>query len=131
MSDHDIAGARRFFESKIAYTTGTHEVFGQVERKDDVVIVDVRMPTDFRAGHVPGAVNLPRGTWASARGLSRDKLNILYCYSQTCHMAAEAGAELAALGYAVQEMEGGFATWQSAGYPVEAAESTAQADAAA
>ncbi|MGH8489788.1 MAG: rhodanese-like domain-containing protein, partial [Gammaproteobacteria bacterium] len=52
---------------------------------DDVVIVDVRLPSDYRKAHVPGAVNLPNGKWHTATGLARDKLNILYCYSQTCH----------------------------------------------
>ncbi len=119
MKDYDLAGARDFFRAKTAFTTGAHEVLGIVDRADDVVIVDVRMPADFRTAHVPGAINLPKGTWHTARGLSKDKLNILYCYSQTCHLAAEAAVELTAEGFAVQEMEGGFATWQAAGSRIE------------
>lgn len=119
MKSYDFEAARDFFRGKTAFTTGTHEVMGMVDRASDVVIVDLRLPTDFRAGHLPGAVNLPKGTWRTARGLSQDKLNVLYCYSQTCHLAAEAAVELIAKGYAVQEMEGGFATWQEGGNPVE------------
>lgn len=119
MDGYDFDAAREHFRAKTAFTTGTHEVLGTIDRGDDVVIVDLRMPADFKAGHVPGAVNLPKGTWHTARGLDTDKLNVLYCYSQTCHLAAEAAVELLAKGYAIQEMEGGFATWQSAGYRVE------------
>ncbi len=35
--------------------------FKQVLDRKDVVIVDVREPEEFKAGHVPGAVNVPRG----------------------------------------------------------------------
>ena len=117
---YDLERAREHFEAKVDLTTGTHEVLGMIEqRRDDVIIVDVRLPSDYRAGHIPGAINLPKGRWQNARGLSQDKLHILYCYSQTCHLAAEAAVELLKQGYRVQEMEGGYATWTAAGYPVE------------
>jgi rhodanese-related sulfurtransferase len=124
MRTYDAAAARAFFEAKVAFTTGTHEVQGMLDRGDDVAFVDVRMPSDYEAGHVPGAVNLPRGTWQGARGLPKERPLVLYCYSQTCHMAAEAALELLKQGYAVQEMEGGFATWKEEGYPVEAGSGT-------
>lgn len=117
---YDFERARDHFQVKMDFTTGTHEVLGMIDQgRDDVVILDVRMPRDYKAGHIPGAINLPRGTWANARGLSKDKLHILYCYSQTCHMAAEAALELLRQGYRVQEMEGGYATWVADGYRVE------------
>ncbi|HYF38499.1 MAG TPA: rhodanese-like domain-containing protein [Gemmatimonadales bacterium] len=117
---YDLERAREHFQAKVDFTTGTHEVLGIIERgRNDVLIVDVRLPSDFRAGHIPGAVNLPKGRWENAKGLSKDKLHVLYCYSQTCHLAAEAAVELLKQGYRVQEMEGGYATWTAAGYPVE------------
>ena len=115
---YDFNAAREHFAAKHAFTTGPHEVTGMLDRKEDVVIVDLRFPSDFRKGHVPGAVNLPKGKWQEAAGLAKGKLNILYCYNQTCHMAAEAAIELVARGYPVAEMEGGFATWEANGYPV-------------
>jgi rhodanese-related sulfurtransferase len=122
MKSYDFEEAARHFKQKVAFTTGTHEVLGMLDRADDVVMVDVRMPSDWRKGHVPGAVNLPNGQWDRPRGLAKDKLNVLYCYSQTCHLAAEAAVRLLAEGYPVVEMEGGFATWEAAGYRVERAE---------
>lgn len=122
---YDIANAREHFAAKQSFTTGPHELLGMIDRKEDVVIVDVRFPSDFRKAHVPGAVNLPKGKWHTAAGLSKDKVNVLYCYNQTCHMAAEAALELLALGYPVVEMEGGFATWEANGYPVAASQAQA------
>jgi len=123
--NYDFNAARAHFAAKLALTTGPHEVTGMIDQKKDIVIVDLRFPTDYRKAHIPGAVNVPKGKWHEAAGLSKDKLNVLYCYNQTCHMAAEAAVELLALGYPVVEMEGGFATWEANGYPVAATASRA------
>ncbi|MDQ3697527.1 MAG: rhodanese-like domain-containing protein [Gemmatimonadota bacterium] len=131
MTGYDQEKAKGFFAEKVAFTTGTHEVLGMIQRGDDNVIVDVRLPSDYRTAHVPGAVNLPNGRWHTAAGLSRDKLNVLYCYSQTCHLAAQAAAELASRGYPVMEMEGGFATWEVSGYAVESSGAESKSVAAA
>jgi rhodanese-related sulfurtransferase len=44
---------------------------------------------------------------------------VLYCYSQTCKLAAAAAVELASRGIPVVEMEGGFEAWEKSGLPVE------------
>ncbi len=129
MKSYDIEKAKDFFAAKVAFTTGVNEVEGMLKRGDDVVIVDVRLPSDYRKAHVPGAVNLPNGKWPTATGLSRDKLNILYCYSQTCHLAAEAALEFLSQGYPVREMEGGFAAWEAGGYAIENGQATQAAQA--
>ena len=120
---YDVEAAREHFQAKQSFTTGPHELTGMLDRKEDIVVVDVRFPSDFRKAHIPGAVNLPKGKWheAAAAGLSKEKLNVLYCYNQTCHMAAEAALELLSQGYPVAEMEGGFATWEAASYPIATA----------
>src|SRR5688500_7396305 len=76
---YDLAKARGHFAAKQSFTTGPHELVGMIDRKEDIVIVDVRFPSDFRKGHVPGAINLPKGKRHEATGLAKDKLNVLYC----------------------------------------------------
>ena len=122
---YDIRKAQDFFQAKVAFTTGPLDLNGMLDRKEDVVVVDVRFPSDFRKSHIPGAVNLPKGKWHEPQGLSRDKLNILYCYNQSCHLAAEAAVALLAQGYPVVEMDGGFETWEANGSPVQAAQPVA------
>jgi rhodanese-related sulfurtransferase len=122
---YDFTRAKEHFTARQSFTTGPHELSGMIDRKEGVVIVDVRFPTDYRKAHIPGAVNLPKGKWQNAAGLSKDKLNVLYCYNQQCHLAAEAALELVAQGYPVVEMEGGFASWEANGSPVEATPSKA------
>lgn len=119
MSNYDIESAKQHFTARLGFTTGPHELAHMVETGEDVVIVDVRQPSDYRAGHIPGAVNLPNGMWNRPKQLRKDVANILYCYSQTCHLAAQAAVELLAQGYPVVEMEGGFPAWEANGGSVE------------
>lgn len=116
---YDFEQARAHFAARNAFTTGPHELAYAIENRHDVVVVDVRYPADFRKGHIPGAVNLPKGKWDKPVGLSKDKPSVLYCYNQQCHLASEAAAQLVALGYPVIEMEGGFAAWEANSSPVE------------
>ena len=82
-------------------------------------LVDVRAAEDFAKGHIPGAINLPREKWETLQGLQKDRVNILYCYTQTCHLAATAAVQFASRGFPVMEMEGGFEAWKENDLDVE------------
>lgn len=114
----DPAKAREYFEDKMAFTTGPVELERLLEN-DEVNIVDVRAEDDYRHGHIPGARNLPQERWGTLEGLERNKVNVLYCYSQVCHLAAKAAVEFAGHGYSVMELEGGFAGWESHEFQIE------------
>jgi rhodanese-related sulfurtransferase len=51
--------------------------------------------------------------------LHKNKINVLYCYSHVCHLAASAAVLLASKGYPVMELEGGWRWWQSNGFEIE------------
>src|SRR5687768_12548691 len=85
---NDPAKAREFFLDKMTFTTGPVEVSHALEHGSDIVVVDVRAEEDYQKGHVPGAINLPQEKWDTYEGLSREKLNVLYCYAHVCHLAA-------------------------------------------
>jgi rhodanese-related sulfurtransferase len=114
----NAAKAKQYFADKMAFTTGPVEISQRIEKKEDVVIIDVRDAKDFKQGHVPGALNLPEGKWGTLAGLRRDTLNLIYCYGQTCHLGAEAALQFAAKGYSVMEMEGGFEAWKTDGLKI-------------
>lgn len=119
---HSPEKARAYFEDKLAFTTGPVELERWMKsREDNLVIIDVREADDFSKGHIPGAVNLPREEWGNPRGLSREKTNVVYCYSQQCHLAANACVQFAAQGYPVMELEGGFAVWKEHELDIEEA----------
>ena|SRR5437763_12128907 len=110
---HDPARAMAYFENKLAFTTGPVELARWIKAgEDNLVVVDVREAEDFAKGHIPGAVNIPKEQWNNPHGLAKDKTNVVYCYTQQCHLAANACAQFAAKGYPVMELEGGFETWK-------------------
>jgi rhodanese-related sulfurtransferase len=106
--------ALKYFQQKLDCTTGPIELSHWLAEGAPVNVVDVRAAEDYEKAHIPGAVNLPKDRWGSAKGLARDKTHVIYCYSQTCHLAAAAAVEFAQLGFSVVELEGGFNTWQKA-----------------
>ena len=114
----NAAKAKRFFADKMSFTTGPFEISQQIEKGENVTIIDVRESKDFKKGHVPGAISLPREKWSTCAGLRRDAMNIIYCYAQNCHMGAHAAMQFAAKGYSVMEMDGGFESWKENGLKI-------------
>ncbi|HHI76752.1 MAG TPA: metalloregulator ArsR/SmtB family transcription factor [Gammaproteobacteria bacterium] len=85
-----------------------------------VTVLDVRPPEEYRAGHVPGAVNVPLEMLESQlAALSPDQEIVAYCRGPHCILAFEAVARLRELGYQASRLEDGFPEWQQAGLPVE------------
>lgn len=93
-------------------------------------IVDVREPDEFADGHLPGAVNIPRGllefevdghpavNYETSEALShRERPVVLYCLSGgRSALAAEA---LKRLGFTSPvSLAGGILHWADAGHPV-------------
>ena len=111
--------ARRFFEAKMEFTTGPVELSEMIKRSENINIIDVRAYEDYAKGHISAAVNLPKQRWGTHTGLSKEKVNVIYCYSEVCHLAAAAAREFAEDGYPVMELEGGFEGWQQHNLPIE------------
>lgn len=86
------------------------------------VIIDVREPAEYAAGHLIGAVLLPRGVLEfKVAQLSEikgaDTSIVLYC--QSSGRAALAAQSLAALGYTqVVSIAGGYEACLEAGMPI-------------
>lgn len=122
MTQYNFDKALEHFRARTAFTTGAHELEVLINSDTDPAsyqVVDVRYPRDFAAGHVPGAINLPRGKWQDTRELRRDATLYVYCYNQTCHLAAEAAVALVEQGFRVVEVEGGWDTWVKYGSGIE------------
>lgn len=86
------------------------------------VVIDVREPGEFEAGHLPNAVNIPRGVLEFKTGdhpalANKDAELLLYC--KTGGRSALAALSLQRLGYAKPiSVAGGFEAWVNAGQKV-------------
>jgi rhodanese-related sulfurtransferase len=115
----DPQKAREYFENKMAFTTGPAELESMIKNKKNINIIDVRAAKDYGEAHIPGAHSLPQDQWASLLGLQKNMVNVIYCYSHVCHLAAKAAVEFAAKGFPVMELDGGFKAWKEHNLQVE------------
>jgi len=117
------AKAKKYFQDKMSFTTGPVELERMVQQGQPVHIVDVRAAEDYAEGHIPDAVNLPKDQWTDAKivktRLRKDRINVVYCYTHVCHLAATAAIEFASKGYPVMELEGGWRWWKENGFDIE------------
>jgi rhodanese-related sulfurtransferase len=95
------------------------------------LIVDVREPNEYRAAHLPRALNIPRGMLElradpaspaadPVLSTSRSARILLYCTKGPSARSLLAAQTLADMGYErVEVLDGGLIAWSEAGLPVE------------
>jgi rhodanese-related sulfurtransferase len=122
----DPISARTHFEGLLAFETDCWDVHASLGESQDFVLLDVRAPRSFEAGHVPGAINLPHGK-IDERPLAAYPANtlfVVYCNGPHCNGADRAAARLARLGRRVKKMIGGIEGWKDEGFHLVAADQT-------
>jgi rhodanese-related sulfurtransferase len=109
----DVAIAHAHFARRLQLETDCSDVHESMEQGADFVLVDVRAPALFAAGHVPGAINIPHRAITVERmaEFPKDTLCVVYCAGPHCNGANRAALRLTGLGYRVKEMLGGIAGW--------------------
>jgi glyoxylase-like metal-dependent hydrolase (beta-lactamase superfamily II)/rhodanese-related sulfurtransferase len=87
----------------------------------DFIILDVREKDGFNAGHIPGAVHLPRGQMELRVNsvLPDPTIRIITC-CEFGKISTLAAATLRDMGFCrATALDGGMTAWREAGYPVE------------
>jgi rhodanese-related sulfurtransferase len=91
----------------------------------NIIFLDARYPSDYKEGHIKGAINLP---WEEFEDnapqvlpkLPKDEEIIAYCDGTECESSLLLARELTELGYTkVKVFFGGWQEWQDAGLSVE------------
>jgi rhodanese-related sulfurtransferase len=84
-------------------------------------ILDVREPDEFSKGHIPKAINIPRGLLEfKIASTIPDKEAHIIAYCKSGGRSCLACSTLQELGYKhVESVAGGWDAWLKAGYPVE------------
>ena len=88
-------------------------------REKDVLVLDVRPPEEYRAGHIPGARSMPltelRGR---LKEIPADAKIVAYCRGPYCVFSDEAVAILRENGFQAERLTVGLPDWRAAGLPV-------------
>ena len=110
------------FESEFTFETDcwdVHDAFAS--GAPGFVLLDVRSPALFAAGHVPGAINLPHGKiiGSKMRDWPEEALFVTYCAGPHCNGAARGAIRLARLGLPVKIMAGGITGWVDEGFKLD------------
>ena len=110
------------FEAELAFETDCWDTHAAMQSAEPgFVLLDVRSPALFAAGHIPGAINLPHGKIIGPKlgDWPRDTLFVTYCAGPHCNGAAKGALRLARLGRAVKIMAGGVTGWLDEGFALE------------
>lgn len=100
----------------------------RLEDHDDILLVDVREPDEYRRGHIPGALLIPRGTLEGAAdphykyriaALCNGRHRPLVVYCESGGRSALAAAVLQQMGFSqVMNLAGGTVLWEAEGLPL-------------
>lgn len=98
----------------------TADVKAAIDKKEKSIILDVRDGEEYSAGHLPGALNISRGTLElHVFGKIPDRDAKIYVYCKATARSALATKTLQELGYTnAFLMDAAFEDWIRAGYPV-------------
>tara|TARA_Y100001934_G_C11821125_1_gene526192 strand:- start:208 stop:603 length:396 start_codon:yes stop_codon:yes gene_type:complete len=116
--------AKEHFAAEFEFETDCWDVHDALAKGADFVLLDVRSPTMFAEGHVPGAINLPHGKIIASKlaQWDDDTIFVTYCAGPHCNGAARGALRLAQLGRPVKLMAGGITGWIDEGFSLEQGE---------
>ncbi|MCF6213264.1 MAG: rhodanese-like domain-containing protein [Flavobacteriaceae bacterium] len=86
------------------------------------ILIDVRTPQEYQAGHIPGAINFDwknQDTFSTiVKEISKDKTVLIYCHSG--YRSGLAKAYLQKNGYQkIYNLESGIMGWKAAHFDIE------------
>jgi rhodanese-related sulfurtransferase len=110
---------RTYLEDRDQFEAVDVPALQRLLHEEDVVVLDVRPATEYRAGHIPGAYSIPIDELtARLHELPAEREIVAYCRGPYCVFADEAVALLRARGYRASRLAEGFPDWRAAGFPV-------------
>jgi len=94
-----------------------------LDKHEPIVVVDARIASEYKDGHLPGAINIFDGTFEEEKGRLPGDKNlplVFYCNGPKCAKSYESAKKALASGYGrVYWLRGGIPEWTTRGYPLE------------
>jgi rhodanese-related sulfurtransferase/DNA-binding HxlR family transcriptional regulator len=113
----EVERAARDYLGEDVEAIGREELIARLGR-GDVVLVDVRPPEEFAAGHIAGARSIPLDELEQRLAeLPADREVVAYCRGPFCAYAHEAVRRLQAAGRSARRLEEGWPEWRLADKP--------------
>lgn len=124
IAERNLAEARQlvqdYFGEKDALEPLSRKELLHRIREKQVTLLDVRSADEFKAGHLPGAINVPVNELRRRlKDLPRSQQVVAYCRGPYCIFSYEAVAELRKHGFDALRLEDGYPEWKAARLPVE------------
>lgn len=124
LSETSLAEVSRLVDAYFGSTDGLEPVEKEEllrrARRPGVVVLDVRPPEEYAAGHIAGAVSIPFAELAKRLAeLPPGRRVVAYCRGPYCVLAAEAVKLLRKRGVDARRLKEGYPEWRDAGLPVE------------
>ena len=95
--------------------------FDKLRQQTNAVVLDVRTPKEFAAGHIPGAVNIDwNGADFASKAAALDKSKTYLVHCAVGGRSAKASDKMTGIQFTnVYNLEGGMKAWEKAGKPVK------------
>ena len=91
---------------------GIDEYVKEYQGTAGAVLIDVREPGEYRAGHIPDAINIPLSQISNAQNLLPDQVTKLYVYCLSGGRSSRAVGMLQKLGYEDVKNIGGINSYK-------------------
>ncbi len=110
----DLSRAKKFFEDIISFTVGPFSLDEMIKHRiNTLCIIDVREYNDYLDGHIPYSIHIPyKEAQDHLDMLDKDKVNIIYSYSDSCPRAYNTALALIEKHYPCAVLRGGFREWK-------------------
>lgn len=117
----------KHYQQKLDFEWDSADLFEQMERGGNLVVIDTRKEFAYEKEHIPGAMNLPHRNMDELNTSQLDKhaTYVCYCDGIGCNGSTKGSLKMAKLGFKVKELIGGLDWWKRDGYATEGSNAVA------
>lgn len=100
-------------------TIGKDDFYSDMKLKPEIMVIDVRTKSEFRAERIEGAVNIPLSTLPCRKAGKIDRETVIYLYCKSGVRSCLAESKFNDMGFRhVFSLGNGLSFWKKSGLPV-------------